>query len=72
MITRVKLFQSLALISLLFAFPEIADFYDGEDHEPSIELSNNYVCMELDQDRYVTMENIELKVHYRIIGGRTN
>jgi len=68
MIAFVKLFQLMVAISLLFAFPEIADYYGGDDHEPSSELSNNNAHNGLDQDRYVTMKSTGLKVHYRIIG----
>jgi len=64
-----KLFQLIAVTGLLFSCSKDDDSFnvDSFDHQYGYDKVNTQV-QGLDQDRFVTMQSIDLKVHYRIIG----
>jgi pimeloyl-ACP methyl ester carboxylesterase len=65
-----KLFQLLALASLLVACSESTEFWGEREPEPFSESvdDNARKGIGLDQDRYIVMENTGLRVHYRVMG----
>ena len=64
-----ELFMLIAIAGLLFSCSKDYDPFYGEsiDHQYGYDKVNTEV-QGLDQDRYATMQDIDLKVHYRIIG----
>jgi len=64
-----KIFLITAVVCLIISCSKSDDFYDqGTVELKSGNVTQNGHSYGLDQDRYVTMSTMDLKVHYRIIG----
>ena len=67
--TLEKLLLFMACICLLFACSKSNDFFrTGQPDLKCGHEKDHFPPYGLDQERYVTMKNLNLKVHYRIIG----
>jgi pimeloyl-ACP methyl ester carboxylesterase len=67
--TLVKLFFLVAVISLVAGCNKTDDFFENDSVElKSAKIQKRTRSHGLDQDRFVIMKDVNLKVHYRIIG----